>query len=106
MHLHQLFGSPFDAGPTIHQVIFLVALAIPVAGMTWVLRVLLTKRSKDAVIPQAVGALLPVLAATAAVTLLISEFHLFYQGWRGYVLGEFGLIFIAMIYIRLVAKLR
>ena len=41
-----------------------------------------------------------------ALVLLFSRFQLLYPGWRGYVLSEFALVFVANIYMSLFNRLR
>ena len=41
-----------------------------------------------------------------AVLLIITRFKLLYPDWRGYVLSEFSLVWIANIYMSLFAKIR
>ena len=41
-----------------------------------------------------------------AVVLFFARFQLLYSGWRGYVLSEFALVFLANIYMSLYNRLR
>ena len=41
-----------------------------------------------------------------ALVLIFSRFQLLYTGWRGYVLSEFALVFIANVYMSLFNRLR
>ncbi len=41
-----------------------------------------------------------------ALVLFFSRFQLLYAGWRGYVLAEFALVFIANVYMSLFNRLR
>ena len=41
-----------------------------------------------------------------ALVLFFSRFQLLYAGWRGYVLSEFALVFIANVYMSLFNRLR
>jgi len=42
----------------------------------------------------------------ALVVLLLTRYHLLYPGWRGYVIAEFALVWIANIYISIFNRLR
>ncbi|MGI4758252.1 MAG: hypothetical protein ACRYGF_15565, partial [Janthinobacterium lividum] len=41
-----------------------------------------------------------------ALVLFFSRFQLLYEGWRGYVMAEFALVFIANVYMSLFNRLR
>jgi hypothetical protein len=41
-----------------------------------------------------------------ALVLIFSRFQLLYTGWRGYVLSEFALVFVANVYMSLFNRLR
>ncbi len=41
-----------------------------------------------------------------ALALLFTQFQLLYAGWRGYVLSEFALVFIANVYMSMYNRLR
>ena len=41
-----------------------------------------------------------------AVVLLITRFQLLYEGWRGYVLAEFALVWLANVYMSFFNRLR
>ncbi|WP_047489446.1 hypothetical protein [Terriglobus sp. TAA 43] len=41
-----------------------------------------------------------------ALVLLVTHFQLLYSGWRGYVLAEFALVYLANVYMSLYNRLR
>ena len=104
-----------------YQIIYLFILALPVACIAWTVtheelfrepRDFCTKKSKEC------GTLLQrkfyyLLTCEycfshyiALFILIITRYHLLYNGWRGYVVAFFALVWIANIYMSLFGLLR
>ena len=104
-----------------HQFAFLVLLALPVACAAWTVtheevfrepREYCKKRSEDCK---------PVVARkffylftceycfshyVSAFFLVITQFHMLYEGWRGYLIAWFALVWIANVYMSAFNRLR
>lgn len=104
-----------------HQTAVLLLLAIPIACMTWtVTHEEVFREPRDFCKQQSQNqGSLPKRKFfylftceycfshyVAAFLLLLTRFQLLYQGWRGYLLAEFALVFVANFYMSLFNRLR
>lgn len=107
--------------PLTHQAATLLLLAIPIACMSWTVtheevfrepRDFCKDRSQKAgSLPKRKFFYLFTCEYcfshyVTATVLLCSRFQLLYGGWRGYVLAEFGLVYVANFYMSLYNRLR
>jgi hypothetical protein len=114
--------TPFPADvPLMHQAAVLLLLAVPIACMSWTVtheevfrepREFCKELSQQAVsLPKRKFFYLFTCEYcfshyVTAVVLFFTRFHLLYDGWRGYVLGGFALVYVANIYMSLYNRLR
>ena len=104
-----------------HQAVILVLLAIPIACMSWTVtheevfrepREYCKDRSQHArSLPRRKFFYLFTCEYcfshyVTAVVLVFTRFQLLYSGWRGYVLAEFALVYVANVYMSLYNRLR
>lgn len=104
-----------------HQAVILLLLAIPIACMSWTVtheevfrepREYCKDRSQHArSLPRRKFFYLFTCEYcfshyVTAVVLVFSRFQLLYSGWRGYVLAEFALVYVANFYMSLYNRLR
>ncbi len=109
------------AATLFHQFGLLALLALPIACMTWTVtheevfrepREFCKAKSQDCrSLPQRKFFYLFTCEYcfshyVTAVVLLFSRFQLLYDGWRGYALAEFALVFLANMYMSLYNRLR
>jgi hypothetical protein len=108
--------------PTLaHQIAFLFLLGIPISCVAWTVtheevfrepRDYCKKMSQDCK-PLAARKFFYLFTCeycfshyVAALFLLITRYQLLYEGWRGYVMAEFALVWIANIYMSFFNRLR
>jgi len=98
----------------------LLLLAIPIACMTWtVTHEEVFREPRDFCKGRSQSGSLPVRKFfylftceycfshyVTALVLFFARFQLLYTGWRGYVLSEFALVFVANVYMSLFNRLR
>ncbi len=104
-----------------HQFVFLMILAMPVASVAWTitheevvreLRDFCSARSKDCqrIYQRKFFYLFTCEYCfshyVAAAFLLLTRFQLLYTGWRGYVIAEFALVWIANVYMGVFGRIR
>ncbi|MEK6397673.1 MAG: hypothetical protein V4734_06280 [Terriglobus sp.] len=104
-----------------HQAAVLILLAIPIACMSWTVtheevfrepRDYCKKKSQQAAsLPRRKFFYLFTCEYcfshyVTALALLFTRFQLLYGGWRGYVLAEFALVFVANVYMSMYNRLR
>ncbi len=113
---------PFRVAETLsHQVGLLLLLALPIGCMSWTVtheevfrepREFCKRKSQDC---RSVSQRKFFYLFTCeycfshyvtAVVLVFARFQLLYDGWRGYVLAEFALVFLANMYMSLYNRLR
>ena len=107
--------------PLTHQAATLLLLAIPIACMSWTVtheevfrepRDFCKSKSKNSrSLPKRKFFYLFTCEYcfshyVTALVLLCTRFQLLYGGWRGYVLAEFGLVFVANFYMSFYNRLR
>jgi hypothetical protein len=107
--------------PLMHQAAVLLLLAIPIACMSWTVtheevfrepREFCKEESERAGwLPKRKFFYLFTCEYcfshyVTAIVLLFTRFHLLYDGWRGFVLSEFALVYVANIYMGLYNRLR
>ena len=107
--------------PLTHQAAILLLLAIPIACMSWTVtheevfrepREFCKDRSQKATsLPRRKFFYLFTCEYcfshyVTALVLVFVRFQLLYSGWRGYVLAEFALVFLANVYMSLYNRLR
>jgi hypothetical protein len=113
---------PFTLGSSLaHQAAFLLLLAIPIACMSWTVtheevfrepREFCKERSQRAgSLPKRKFFYLFTCEYcfshyVTALVLILTRFHLLYTGWRGYVLAEFALVYVANLYMSFYNRLR
>ena len=113
---------PVDVPASIsHQAAVLLVLAIPIACMSWTVtheevfrepREFCKEKSQSCgSLPQRKFFYLFTCEYcfshyVTAFVLVLSRFHLIYLGWRGYLLSEFALVFVANVYMSLFNRLR
>lgn len=104
-----------------HQIAFLFLLAIPIACVAWTVtheeifrepREFCKKKSQDCK-PLVTRKFFYLFTCeycfshyVVAVFLIITRYQLLYEGWRGYVMAEFGLVWMANIYMSFFNRLR
>ena len=102
------------------QAAFLLMLAIPIACMSWTVtheevfrepREFCKQRSQTGPLPQRKFFYLFTCEYcfshyVTALVLIFTRFQMLYTGWRGYVLSEFALVFVANVYMSLFNRLR
>lgn len=107
--------------PLTHQAAILLLLAIPIACMSWTVtheevfrepREFCKDRSQSATsLPRRKFFYLFTCEYcfshyVTALVLVFVRFQLLYSGWRGYILAEFALVFLANVYMSLYNRLR
>ncbi len=102
------------------QAAILLLLAIPIACMSWTVtheevfrepREFCKDRSQKGSLPKRKFFYLFTCEYcfshyVTATVLFFARFQLLYEGWRGYVLSEFALVFVANVYMSLFNRLR
>lgn len=102
------------------QAVFLLMLAIPIACMSWTVtheevfrepREFCKQRSQTGPLPKRKFFYLFTCEYcfshyVTALVLVFTRFQMLYAGWRGYVLSEFALVFLANVYMSLFNRLR